>query len=414
MQHSTIAGAWPGPARRTRAATTGAARFSSRAAWPSPASLASETLAILGQRSGPLLACALAFTGVEAAGALATTMNSPEAGALSQAICQFYRQSAAASGAPNTIGFELMGAACAWDALKLMVLILKIVAGALVLPSACGTVAWIGLRGRTSQRISWSRAWRALAGRRRVLTAGWLCCAILTAVALTGLGSLPHDRVQATELAIDAPWSHNALPSITRGDVLRPMIQRSLRGSAFVTSAGTIEWLAALTPDRPPGLDEVCRNYQLSMAPLQMPNSEKQLGMDCTTSPAGETAPPALPVAMLAVLAGAVWPFVTAAILSPGASRRRADMLRCLPVVLAHAGLLSLATLAATWLFIALPAAMTPAVWAVLLLHAPWAVSIIEPLTAISSTFASSLLAVSGLVYAARLCAAVRLWMRAG
>ena len=423
MLRTSIAGAWHDLARHRRATSAGPARLvtlTGRTAQPSLAGLFSETVAVLGARAGPLLACALVLAGADAAGGLAAAMDAPDATALSQTVCQFYRQSAPVSWAPGTIGFKLLGAACAWDALKLMVLIFRLVAGALVLPFACGTVAWVGLHGWKDPRITWSRAWRALAGRRRALVAGWLCCATLTAVATAGLGPLPHERAQATELAIDSRWPRSMFSGFSRGDVLRVALQRSLRGLTLATSLGSIEWLAALLPDQPAGLGEVCRNYLLNMAPLQTPDYDSYLGLDCAAMPAGETAPPELPVAILAILACALWPYSIAAMLSPGAARcfagirgrhcqrlmpmaDRKPILRRLPVVLAHAGLLCLATLAATCLFTALPATLTPGVWAIILPHASWAAPIIEPLLAISSVVASSLLSVFGLVYAARL-----------
>jgi hypothetical protein len=370
MSGTMAAGAWRGPARRARATSAEAGRAVSRAeraAWPSVASLCGETLSVLGARAGPPLACAAVLAGVDAVGALVFAMDGPE---------------------------------------KLTVLVFRLAAGVLVLPFACGAVAWIGMHRLQGRRVAWGRVWRALAGRRHALAASWLCCAILTGGAMAGARLVLRDRAQAADPAGDARWPLGMFSGLSHGDAFRSAFERALRGSAPATSMGSAEWLAALWPDRPLGLDEVCRTYQLNMAPLQSPNHERSLGLDCATAPARETAPSTVPMAMLAVLAGAWWPFCAAVVLSPGASRRLTGMMRCLPLMLAHAGLLGLAAFAATWLFIALPAAVAPAARAVFLPHPAWAAPAIELLTAIGGAAASSLLAVFGLVYAARLLVA--------
>jgi hypothetical protein len=234
------------------------------------------------------------------------------------------------------------------------------------------------------------------------------------------MGPLPRDLAQATRLAIETRWPHAVLSDFSRGDTLRAAFQRSLRSFTIATRMDSAERLAALAPNRPSGLELVCRNYELSMALLQLPNYDIQLGLDCAATSDRETAPSAIHVVLPAVLAGALWPFSLAAMLLPGAGRRLAGMpgrrwlrrysladrpilLRCLPAVLAHAGLLCLAMLATTCLFIALPAAVAPSAWAAVLLHASWAAPLLEPMASVGSAFAGSLLAVFGLVYAARL-----------
>jgi hypothetical protein len=275
-------------------------------------------------------------------------------------------------------------------------------------------VASFAARQRPARRIGWAEVSRAIAMRWHALLVCWLIHSVLIACGIATWGLPPPTPVLIASPAPEARAPQAQLSSFYLGDAARTTILRALRQLAPATALDVSQILAPPAPPRPASTGEVCRNYELNMAPLQAPNSAASLGLDCAPA-RSSTATPALTLGVgLSGLAATLLPFSMAAVLGPGATTRHASamglhwLLRHWPAVLAHAGLLHLVTFMATALFVTLPVVLAKGAWASNTAQVPWVAPAAELLASAGSALVSSLFTVFGLVYAARLCRALQ------